>query len=120
MAKTVNETLREEITALKESLSACRADLRTAERGWEEADTRAKEQAKESATLRSELHATEMRVAELQGYVKALADTEPPVMVPTLGSRHGEDLMHGSRMPDEFRQYDMERDRPLRWFNRGR
>lgn len=72
----------------------------------------------DTAELRSELHASEMRCAELQGYVKALSDSEPPLMVPSRAQQHIESLVREPRRDDEYRAFG--RDPKPRWFNRGR
>jgi chromosome segregation ATPase len=118
------ETLQAEVATLRDKLAEETKALEATEKRlgeWQSAHATIKEslkdQRKENQALRDELHASELRCAELQGYVKALSDTEPAPMVPAQMPRHIEQLMRGEAR-DTYASFN--RERPLSWWNRGR
>lgn len=104
-------TLKEQVAALAtennqvlERWEDAQAQIKSLERSIDRRDD-------EIRSLREQLHESEMRRSELQGYIKAMSDQTPPRMVPEVRSTHAADLMRDTR-PNEYEQSV----RP-KWFN---
>lgn len=107
-----------EIARLKAELAAARSETRQLADSEQSAREKAASLTSEVRKLRSELHASELRHAELQGYCKAISDTEPPRMVPEPREQHISRLLREPSI-NLMRGYASSAGGETPWWNRN-